>query len=138
MKRVLSIIAGVVAGYAITFIGGAVVDAIHPMPLGFNYMDKAMMVEYISRIPQFVLVLMAFFWLLSAFTGGMVTAAIQKIHWRQPVMITSAILLAAQLLNLIMTAPSHPLWMWIVALGAYLPFSLLGGWLVRRGKTVNP
>jgi hypothetical protein len=136
-KKILAIIAGVITGFLIVFIGDATVHAINPPPLGLNYMDKNVMVNYVATIPTWVLVVMVIFWMLSAFTAGVVAGVIDKPEWKSCSLITGSILLAAALLNLIMTAPSHPMWMWIAALVGYVPAALLGGWLMRPKPPVH-
>src|SRR3954468_18168648 len=104
-KKILAIIAGVITGFIIVFIGDATVKAMYPPPLGLNYMDKNLMMDYVARIPKYVLVILVIFWMLSAFTGGLVAAFINKAEWKSCALITGSILLAAALLNLVMTAP---------------------------------
>lgn len=137
-RKILAIIAGVVTGFIIVFIGDATVRAVDPPPLGLNYMDKNVMMDYITTIPTYVLVIMVLFWMISAFTGGLVSAVICKREWRSCALITGSILLASALLNLIMTAPAHPAWMWIAALAGYVPAALLGGYLVRPNTIKEP
>jgi hypothetical protein len=137
MKKVLAIIAGVISGFLMVFIGDAIVHAINPPPLGLNYMDKNVMLNYVKTIPQYILVIMTLFWILSSFVGGLVTAVIVRIEWKSAALTTGGILLAAALLNLVMTAPAHPMWMWIVALVGYLPAALLGAWIIRKKKATT-
>jgi hypothetical protein len=134
MKKVFSIVAGVITGFAIVFIGDATSHAMNPPPLGLNYMDKNVMMDYVAKIPTYVLVIMVIFWLASSFLGGLVSALIQKTEWKRNSLTTGAILMAAAILNLIMI--THPVWMWITVLAGYLPAALLGGWLMRP-KTVS-
>jgi hypothetical protein len=129
MKKILAIVAGVVTGFIVTFIGDATVHAIHPLPSGLNFMDKSVMTTYIASIPTYVFVIMIIFWALSAFFGGMLAARICRPEWKRVSLSTGAILMAAAILNLIMI--SHPLWLWVVTLLIYLPAAFLGGWLVR-------
>ena len=136
-KKILAIIAGVVTGFIIVFIGDATVHAMNPPPLGLNYMDKNLMMDYVAHIPKYVLVILVIFWMLSAFTGGLVAAVINKVEWKFCALITGSILLAAALLNLVLTAPSHPMWMWIAALVGYIPAALLGGWMMRPKTQVQ-
>jgi hypothetical protein len=137
MKRVLAVIAGVITGFVVIFVGDATAHSLHPMPLGLNHMDKNVMLNYIAGIPKYVMVVLVVFWLLSAFLGGLVAGFLFKSQWRSAAATTGAILLAANLLNLIMTAPAHPVWMWICAIAGILPFAFIGGWIVRP-KTNQP
>src|SRR5688572_15722228 len=127
-RKILAIIAGVITGFIIVFIGDATVHAMDPPPMGLNYMDKNVMKDYVASIPMYILVIMCIFWLLSAFTGGLVAALIKRSEWRFCALVTGGILLAAAILNLALVP--HPMWMWIVALVGYLPAALIGGSLV--------
>jgi ABC-type Na+ efflux pump permease subunit len=132
MKKVISVIIGVATGFVIVYVGDATCHAMHPMPAGLNLMDKNVLLEYVSTIPKYILIIMSCFWMLSAYFGGLVCSIIAKEHWKSASLSTGAILMAASLLNLIMTAPAHPLWMWIVALAGYVPIAFLGAWVARR------
>lgn len=140
MKTLLATIAGVTCGFLVIFAGDAVTKSLYPMPMGLNYMDKNIIMDFIGHTPMPVLVVMSLFWLLSAFTGGLIGGLIASANWKRVGLNTGLILLAATLLNLIMTAPAHPLWMWIVGLVGCVPFSFLGAWLVNRQKptTTSP
>lgn len=132
MRKILSVVTGVVAGIAIVFVGDATIHAINPPPVGLNYLDKNVMVAYVAGIPTYVLVIMLLFWMLSSFTGGLLAGWINRPEWKSSAMITGGILLAAAVLNMVLV--SHPLWIWIAALVLYLPSAMLGGWLVNRNN----
>lgn len=135
MKKVLAIIAGVVAGLAIAFIGNATKNALSPTPAGLNTSNRDEMREYILSLPMYVLIIVMIFWLGSSFLGGMLASRLNRVNWKSNALITGSILFAATLLNLIM-AP-HPAWIWITVVLGYIPAALLGGWLVRK-KAIAP
>lgn len=97
MKKVFSIVAGVTTGFVIIFMGDASTHALHPVPLGLNYMDKNVMLNYIAGIPTYIMVLMLIFWLLSSFFGGMVAARLYRMEWKKSALTTGGILMAATL-----------------------------------------
>lgn len=130
MKKILSIVLGVITGFAIVFTGDSTASAIHPWPANLDYHNRDVLRDYINTIPLAVMIVMIIFWLGSSLLGAMVAARINRTEWRKTALITGAILMAAALFNLV-TIP-HPLWMWIAALAGYLPAALLGGWLVRK------
>ena len=133
MKKVFAIVTGVVAGFAIVFIGDATTHALSPVPNGLDYTNRDEMRAYIESIPMYVLVIMVVFWLASSFLGAMLAARIYRFEWKRTALITGGILMAAAILNLAMIP--HPGWMWIAVIAGYIPAALLGGWLVRP-KTV--
>lgn len=134
MKRVFAIITGIVAGFAIIFIGDATTHALSPLPRGLDYSNRDEMRDYINGIPLYVLIIMVIFWLASSFLGAMLASRLNRAEWKRTSLIAGGILLAAAILNLAMMP--HPGWMWIVAVAGYIPAALLGGWLVRP-KTVK-
>lgn len=127
MKKVISIVAGVITGFVCVFIGDATTHAINPPPLGINFMDKNVMQAYVASIPTYVLVIMAIFWLCSSFLGGLVAARINRAEWKRSALITGSVLMAAGVFN--MTLIPHPLWTWITVLAGYIPAAFIGGWL---------
>jgi hypothetical protein len=131
--KVIAIIAGVLSGITIVYVGDATVHALYPPPLGLNYLDKNVMEKYVSEIPTYIMIIMSFFWLLAAITGGLVASIIKKNEWKTVSLVTGGMLLAATILNLALT--SHPLWMWVIALAGMLPVSYFGAWLINKKKT---
>lgn len=123
-RRILAVIAGVITGFALMFIGDATTGKVH---------ESAGQPEG-PTAPGYILVLIFVFWLLSAFFGGMVSARINRLQWKQTAATTSAILLGAALLGLAMTP--RPVAMWIAALLLFVPVGLLGGYLVK-GKSIQ-
>ena len=124
-RRILAVIAGVITGFAIIFIGDATTSKVNDAGSVGHSKD--------ASVPGYILVLIVVFWLLSAFFGGMVSARINRLQWKQTAAITSAILLGAALLGLAMTP--RPVAMWIAAFLLYMPVGLLGGYLVK-GKSI--
>jgi hypothetical protein len=133
MKRVFSIVAGVIAGFAIVFMGDATTHSLSPLPKGLDYSNRNEMRDYIASIPMYVLIIMVIFWLASSFLGAMLTARINRQEWKRAALTTGGILMAASILNLALLP--HPLWMWIAAIVGYLPAALLGAWLVKPKTT---
>jgi hypothetical protein len=128
-RRILSVIAGVLTGAIIVFIGDSTTHRLHEPPAGIENMGRAALGEFVMSIPTYVMVIMLIFWLLSAFLGAMITALISRPNWRGPALITGSILLAASLSN--MAFIPHPTWMLISAIAGYLPAAWFGGYLVR-------
>ena len=134
MKKILAIVAGVVVGFVIVFIGDATTHALSPIPANLNVADKTSIANYISTIPLYVMIIMAIFWLLSVFIGSMLAARINRSEWKNTALITGGILMAASILNLMLIP--HPLWMWLVVIIGYIPIAFIGGRMVRK-KEMN-
>jgi len=136
MKKVLAIVIGVVAGFAVMFMGEATTSSLSPMPAGLNTRNRDEMRVFIESIPMYVLVLLIIFWLASSFLGAMLASRINRSNWKNVSIITGSILLATTILNMAMLP--HPAWMWITVLAGYIPAALLGGWLVRPKSVPLP
>jgi hypothetical protein len=136
MRRILAIICGLAAGFAIVFIGDATAHALNPVPRGLDFSNREDMRQYMLTIPLLVKGIMVLFWLGSSFLGAMLAARLHRAEWRNTALITGGILLASAILNLALLP--HPTWMWISTLAGYLPAALLGGWLGRGRKPEPP
>ncbi len=125
MKNILSVIAGLIAGFLVIVIMEAISHKMYPLPPGFD-LDKAdnemlgLLME-IMPMGAFMMILIAYS--LGSFSGGIISAAISnKIH--QPLMVGGVLMLAG-IINLLMIR--HPVWFAVVSLFMYLPFSFAGG-----------
>jgi len=136
MRKILAIVAGVAAGFAIVFMGDATTHTLSPWPGGMDPSNRDEMRAYIESIPMYVLVIMVIFWLGSSLLGAMLAARINRRDWKNTALITGGILFATAILNLALLP--HPAWMWIAAVVGYLPAALLGGWLVRAKSVPLP
>lgn len=129
VRKILSVIAGLLAGLIIIFIGDGTAGKLYPAPANIHEMDRAAIDDFVMSAPMYVQVVMFIFWLLSSFLGGMITALIMKAGWKGPVLVTGAILMALALANLAFV--HHPAWMIIGSIAGYLPAAYLGGYLAR-------
>ena len=121
----MAVIAGVLTGILLVFIGDGASHSLFPPPAGINFHKREEFIKYISAIPAQAFILMLAFWLLAAFFGGFVSSKINNANWRRSSIITGIILLAATVLNLFMIP--HPLWMVISAVALTIPAAWLGG-----------
>jgi len=124
-RRVLSVIAGVLTGILLVFIGDGASHSLLPPPARINFHNREEFIKYVSTIPVHGFILMLAFWLLAAFFGGFVSSKINNANWKRSSIITGTILLAATVLNLFMIP--HPIWMVISAVALTIPAAWLGG-----------
>lgn len=134
MRKVISVILGVVTGFIIIFIGDATTHALYPVPPGLDYANREQVRAFVDSVPMVVKIIMVVFWLGSAFLGAMLASRINRNDWKRTSIITGSILLAAALLNLAMVP--HPAWMWLVAILGYIPTAFFAGWLVKPKTTI--
>ena len=129
MRKVLAVVAGLVAMGATVATVEAISHALYPPPLGLDFQDAAAIHEYIKVLPvgAFLLLLLAHF--LGSFVGAVTAVKIardNRILW--PLLI-GAISLLAGAANLLMIP--HPTWFIIADLCMYLPAAFLGYKVVR-------
>ena len=129
-KRILSVMAGVVAGFITVSIGDAITQQLYPAN-GLNYQDKEALKNFISHLPTSCFVIMLCFWCLSSFIGGFVAGKVNQETWMLSSILTGLILLAASVGNMVMI-PYHPNWMMVSCIILYIPLAYLGGKLTNK------
>lgn len=130
LRRLLSIIAGILAGIIVVIAGDNICHLIWPPPTDLDLSDQRLMTEFVGSIPFPEFLLMLCFWLLSSLTGGFVAGKINSHSWKFSSIVTSCILLAAASLNMFMLP--HPLWMVVASVILYIPAGYLGGKIANR------
>ena len=128
-KRILSVMAGVLAGFITVSIGDAITQQLYPAN-GLNYQDKEALKNFISHLPTTCFVIMLGFWCLSSFIGGLVAGKVNPDSWMRSSILTGLVLLAASVGNMVMI-PYHPIWMMVSCVILYIPLAYLGGKLVN-------
>jgi hypothetical protein len=69
-------IADVITELILVFIGDALTKSIYPPPLGLNYRNKNIAMDFIPHIPISAFIIMASFFLFRAFAGGILSGLI--------------------------------------------------------------
>lgn len=100
-KRILSVMAGVVAGFITVSIGDAITQQLYPAN-GLNYQDKEALKNFITQLPTTCFIIMLGFWCLSSFIGGLVAGKVNPDSWMRSSLLTGLILLAAAVGNMVM------------------------------------
>ncbi len=128
MRRILGIVAGIVAALLAITIVELSGHQLYPTPPGADMSDPAVVTNYISTAPTGALVVVALGWFLGAMVGGWVALWITR--WSPAGWIIAALIAAAGIYNA--TQIPAPLWMQLAtvlapALGG-LAAHLLPGW----------
>ena len=121
-RKILSVIAGVVAGGIVVGLVEALGHTAFPIREGVDFQQLK---PGDIPIPAMVAVLVA--WALGSLVGGWVAA---RKAGMAPALSVGAILMAAGIVNMV-TIPS-PLWFWVGGLAVFLPFAYLGAKLAAR------
>lgn len=122
LRLVLSVLAGVAAGFATVFLIELISGKLYPMPAGLDPTSAAGMKAWIAGLPvgAFALVLAAM--TLGAFDGAAVAAAVAG-RRRLAGWIAGGVIVAATIFNVI--AIPHPVWFAV----ASVVLSTTGAWL---------
>jgi hypothetical membrane protein len=125
VKNVLSVIAGVIAGFILILVFETIGHLIAPLPEGIDISDIESIKENLDKIPVLNMVLVLVAYAIGAFGAGFVTIKIAKTQKINMALITGLILMLFGIFNLI-TIP-HPVWFTIVNLFLFLPMAWAGG-----------
>jgi hypothetical protein len=129
-KRILSVMAGVLAGFITVSIGDAITQKLYPAN-GINYQDKETLKIFITQLPTTCFAIMLCFWCISSFIGGLVAGRVNPASWMHSSILTGLVLLAASVGNMVMI-PYHPIWMMVSCIILYIPLAFLGGKLTKK------
>jgi hypothetical protein len=124
LRKILAVIAGVVAGGLVVFVLEGVGHHFYPSPPGIDMHDPAALKSLISTLPLGALLCVVAGWVLGAFAGGAVAGLISRSL--TPALLTGTIQLLFGVLTMVMIP--HPIWM--ILLGVLLPVP--SAWLGAR------
>ena len=133
-KKILSVIAGIIAGTIVIYLVEIVSLKVYPPPAGVDVMkDKQALIEYIRSAPLSAMLIVLLGYVLGSFVAGWLSARISA-SIRQP-LICGVVLMAFGIMNLV-DIP-QPLWFSISTTISYIPFAYLGGKLGMKNKSVD-
>lgn len=130
MKRsILAILSGLLTAAVLTALLEAAGHLIFPPPQIIDPMDTEALKQMMAQMPLGSLISVVIAWLVAGFTGGFVTAKIDRENHTRSVLTVAVIMTLATIANLIMIP--HPLWMMITGPAGYLVCTILGGRVAR-------
>lgn len=132
-KRILPVIAGLLAGWVVIFGLEAINHIFYPPPADLDFTDKAALTEFMQTLPTMAFVLLLISWMIGTFIAGMVGAVLNKEAWKNSAIIIGVILALGSIIN--MTLIPHPTWLIIVASIAYVPSAYAGARLIAIKNT---
>ena len=122
MRKVLAVIAGIVAAFVIVICVDLLALLFHPAPPMRPGPEAT--AAWLADAPITALAVIVLAWFLAPLLGGF--AALRISRWPASAWIVTLAILASALLGVF--RPPHPLWMQVGAVVA----PLLGGWLASR------
>ena len=130
LKRVLSVIGGVLAAYIaiffIEFIGGQMYPGVK-----LEGLTPEEIAVIMGNMPTGAYVMLLFGYTLGSVAGGMVTALISGRNDARPSLIVGGLLLVGGIADIIMI-PGQPLWVNITSILLYIPFAYIGFLTVKK------
>ena len=123
LKKVLSVVAGLVVGMIVIGLVEGLGHLFFPPPEGLDMSDMEVVAEYIKTAPILSLLWVILAWFIGAFAGGAVATMVNKDADRMPAYLVGGILTLSGILNIVMIP--HPIWFWLGIL-VFLPAALAG------------
>jgi hypothetical protein len=125
LRRVLSVLAGLAAGFATVFLIEMISTSLFPMPAGLDPANAEAMRAYIAALPAAAFALVLFAMFSGALVAGL-TAARLAGRQRRAGWIAGGIVVAATVINIF--AIPHPQWFAAASVG----LAAVGAWLGAR------
>lgn len=127
---------GAVLGLVVAFVTIMCVEFLghqaYPPPPGLDPRSTADMAALLGAMPVGALLFVVGAWVLGAFAGGMVAAAVAGANRPRLAAALPALLVMAGVVAMILQMPGHPAWMAVAGLLLPLPAALAGAWLAGR------
>ncbi len=124
MKKILPVVAGVIAGGITVFIVESIGHLIWPPPEGIDITDPEGLAQLMEVIPTGALVFVVIAWISGALSGGFVAGKLAKDPSFLPGILTGAILMVFGVIT--MATVPHPIWMWIFGIVVPVPSAWYG------------
>lgn len=117
-RKILGVIVGLVAGFAVIVLLQAVGQAFWPLPQGLDPRDRDAIVAAVRAMPTTFLLWTALSWLCGSLAGTYTSLRVARDRWvAWPALTVEAILLAMGAFNV--AALAYPAWFWLVGLSAF-------------------
>lgn len=133
-RRTLAVIAALIVAVAI-FLVAQMVGTLFPAasPKNYDYMSMQEKSAYFGSMPLGSYLSMIFGYLLGSIAAGWIVAKVsQDRHTLTLPLIVGIILTVGGLLNFFVVSPGQPIWMVVISMVIFIPFTLLGQKFSRR------
>ncbi len=128
IRKILSILGGVAAAMIAITLLQMLTLLVHPLPSPEMVNDPDAIRRWVVEMPVSANLLLAFAYAVGSFAGGFVAG---RIAGADPFGMTAAVIIGVLLtlsgaVNFFVTMPGSPIWMIVLCLVIYIPFSVLG------------
>ena len=131
VKRILSIVFGLIAAVVTISLVESIGHAMFPVP-AIDMSSPDALKNFMASIPTGAIAMVLVGWIVGAFIGGVIASLIDKENSFRNSIVIGVIILVLSVINLVML-PS-PIWMWIGAIILIVPFAIAGNRLVAKIK----
>ncbi len=128
LRKILAIIAGVIAGIAVITLIQQLSSMMHPMPEGVSMNDMEAFKTWAASLPTSAYLMVILSYVLGSFVGGFVSTLVTRIKF-WPAIVVGGILMLMGILNAV--AIPQPLWVSIASILCFIPAAWLGARLVK-------
>ncbi len=125
IRKIIAIVIGLIASFIVIELIESIGYTIYPIPEGIDIRNIEALKTYISNAPTNVFLIIILGYAIGSFVGGFVSAWITKEEKIKTATTLGGILMGIGAINLF-TIP-HPIWVIVVALLVFIPFSYFGG-----------
>lgn len=128
LRRLLGVIAGILAGAIIVALIEGLGHALWPPPAGTNLRDPEQLKALMPTLPIGALVAVVAAWGLGSFGGGWMAATLARDA--RMALVVGGLLLTMGVITMIQIP--HPAWMWVMGVALPLPAAWLGSRLTPK------
>jgi len=134
LRKILSVIAGILVGGLGIMMIQAISGEIYPWPEGLDYNDKDAFAAFVSTLPVGAFLMVILSYIVGSFFGGMTATAVAKEKYSSALIVGFALTIAG-VMNAM--AIPQPMWVSIVSILVFIPFAFFGAKIFPLNN-VNP
>ncbi len=124
-RNLIAVVVGIVVSIIIIIVGEALAHIMSPLPEGINVNDPDAFKTFVANAPISLHLIILFNYALACFVGGLIAATIAIDNKMNKAMSLGGIFMGVGMFSLI--SLSHPTWVIVFSVLAFLPFSYMGG-----------
>lgn len=125
LRNILSVVCGVITGFIVIILGQGIMHAVNPLPAGVDLQNTESLKAFIENAPASLHLGILGIYAFACFLGGMVASIIAADKKITKAITLGGIFMGLGIFNLV--SVSHPMWVILCSLFAFLPFAYAGG-----------
>jgi hypothetical protein len=125
LRKILGTVGGMIAAFIVIFVAQLALMLVVTPPTPELMQNPEALREWVSNMPVSANLLLAIGYLIGSFVGGFVATKIAVgENGFTPSLIIGILLTVAGVVNFFVTMPGSPIWVIVLCLAIYIPFSL--------------